>query len=390
MKITHLCLGCFFVDNYSYQENMLPKFHKILGYDVSVIASLQSFDKNGKASYLEHGGSYINEYGISIIRLDYRKGIRKINRKLKTYIGVFSALEQEAPDLLFIHGCQFWDMRTVIRYVKAHKRIKVFIDNHCDYSNSATNFLSKEIMHKIVWKYMAQKIEPYTTKFYGVLPARVDFLVDLYSLPKEKVKFLAMGADDEKVEEAQNEIVKKAIRAKYYIKEDDFLIMTGGKIDSAKKQTLLLMEAVKQIKDPKVKLIVFGSVTEDLRNKLNSLCNADKVQYIGWIQSQDAYKHFAVADLAVFPGRHSVFWEQVTGLGVPMIVKYWKGTTHVDLGGNVKFLYKDSIAEIKQAIEGLVNSEEYNEMQRIAVAKGMAVFSYKEIAKRSIMVGNRK
>ena len=37
MKIVHLCLGCFFPDNYSYQENMLPKFHKELGYDVKVL-----------------------------------------------------------------------------------------------------------------------------------------------------------------------------------------------------------------------------------------------------------------------------------------------------------------------------------------------------------------
>lgn len=52
MKVVHLCLGCFFPDNYSYQENMLPKFHKQLGYDVEVIASLATFDKNGKASFL--------------------------------------------------------------------------------------------------------------------------------------------------------------------------------------------------------------------------------------------------------------------------------------------------------------------------------------------------
>ena len=48
MKVVHLCLGSFFPDNYSYQENMFPKFHKQLGYDVEVIASLVSFDKNGK------------------------------------------------------------------------------------------------------------------------------------------------------------------------------------------------------------------------------------------------------------------------------------------------------------------------------------------------------
>jgi hypothetical protein len=384
MKITHVCLGSFFVDNYSYQENMLPKYHKILGYDVSIIASLQNFDKNGKASFLECGSSYINEYGIPVTRLDYRKGIQKINRKLKIYSDVYSCLEKEHPDILFIHGCQFWDMRTVLRYVKANKNVKVFIDNHCDYSNSATNFLSKEILHKILWRYLVQKIEPYTKKFYGVLPARVDFLVDLYKLPKEKVELLVMGADDEAVHAALNETSKKSIRAKYNIKGNDFLIMTGGKIDSAKKQTLLLMEAVKKINDPQIRLIVFGSITEYLKDELSSLCDGDKVIYIGWIQSQDSYKYFAAADLVVFPGRHSVFWEQVAGLGVPMIVKYWDGTTHVDLGGNVKLLYKDSIDEIKQIIENLVYSEGYNEMKRVAIKKGMATFSYKDIAKKSV------
>ena len=50
MKVLHICLACFFPDNYSYQENMLPKFHKELGYDVEVIASLASFDRNGKST----------------------------------------------------------------------------------------------------------------------------------------------------------------------------------------------------------------------------------------------------------------------------------------------------------------------------------------------------
>ena len=67
------------------------------------------------------------------------------------------------------------------------------------------------------------------------------------------------GADDEKVEEANNDFVRKEIRNKYNIKSDDFLIITGGKIDNAKRQTLLLMKAVKEMKQNNVKLLVFGS-----------------------------------------------------------------------------------------------------------------------------------
>ena len=66
MKVVHLCLGCFYPDNYSYQENMLPKFHKELGCDVEVIASVQSFDEHGKVCFLDKTGSYKNEYGIKV------------------------------------------------------------------------------------------------------------------------------------------------------------------------------------------------------------------------------------------------------------------------------------------------------------------------------------
>lgn len=384
MKVVHLCLGCFFPDNYSYQENMLPKFHKQLGYDVEVIASLVTFDKDGKGTFLEKGSTYQNEYDIKVTRLDYKKPI-KVYRKLKRYVGTYTAIEKAKPDILFIHGCQFMDMDEVVKYVKKHTTVRVYVDNHADFSNSGTNWLSKNVLHKILWRHAAHIIEPYTTKFYGVLPARVKWLENMYKLPKEKCELLVMGADDEKVEAALKPDVKAEIRKKYEIEPDDFLIMTGGKIDPWKTQTLLLMEAVGKIDNPKVKLIVFGSVTPDLKDKIRERCKGTKVQYIGWIDSANSYNYFAAADLVVFPGRHSVFWEQVAGLGIPMLCKYWEGTTHVDLGGNVEFLKEDSASEIKEKIEKLVNNpRKYNQMKRVAEEKGMETFSYKKIAERAL------
>ena len=162
-------------------------------------------------------------------------------------------------------------------------------------------FCLKNILYKIIWRYCAHLIEPYTTKFYGVLPARVDFLKNVYKLPEEKVELLVMGADDEKVAEARGESVRRQIRERYGIKPDDFLIMTGGKIDNAKRQTLLLMKAVKQIERADVKLIVFGSVIDELKEEINRLVDGTKIQYIGWVESEGSYKYFAASDLVVFP-----------------------------------------------------------------------------------------
>jgi len=383
MKIIHVALTGPFTDNWGYQDNLLSKYHKKLGYDVSLIVPKYRYDDNANI-IVDDRDSYVDENGIKIIRLKI-KGDRHLNYKFKRYVNLYSTIESENPDIIFVHGCQFMDIKVIVRYIQKHQNVKVFVDNHADFSNSARNFLSKNILHKIIWRYYAHSIEPYTTKFYGVLPARVDFLKDVYKLPKEKIELLVMGADDEEVEKAKDENVRKLIRSKYNIKQNDFLIVTGGKIDNAKKQTLLLMEAIKRIKNENVKLLIFGSVINDLKDKFNSLVDGEKVQYIGWVHSSDSYKYFAAADLVVFPGRHSVFWEQVVGLGIPMVVKYWRGTTHVDLGGNCKFLYNDSADEIYEVLLSLINNKnEIFKMKEVAETKGMKYFSYKNIALKAI------
>ena len=91
----------------------------------------------------------------------------------------------------------FLDICRLAKYVKAHPNIRVYVDNHADYSNSAQGWISEHILHRIIWKYCAHRIEPYTSVFWGVMPARVDFLINLYDLPKDKCKLLVMGADDE-------------------------------------------------------------------------------------------------------------------------------------------------------------------------------------------------
>ena len=384
MKIVHMCLCGPVTDGWSYQDNMISKFHVQLGYEVSIITSQWVWGTDGKM-YLYTNTNYVNENGVKMHRLSFNFGTN-INSKIKLFSKVYITIANEAPDIIFIHGCQFWDIRKVVKYLKKHSDVKVYVDNHADFSNSATNWLSKNILHKIVWRYCAKIIEPFTTKFYGVLPARVNFLKGVYKIPPEKTELLLMGADDEKVAMARSAKSIKQIRNKHNIANGDFLIVTGGKIDPAKSQTILLMEAVKRINFNYVKLILFGSITNDLKDKIISLIDNDKIQYIGWIDPDEAYNYFAASDLAVFPGRHSVLWEQVVGTGIPCVFKRWEGTTHVDIGGNCRFIDNDSIEEIERVLlEILDNNDLYNQIHAQA-QKGIKLFSYKDIAERSIKI----
>ena len=382
MKIMHLMLACFYIDNYSYQENLLPKYHKKQGHDVEIVASLFTFDKNGNGMWLPKADKYVNEHGTPVTRLEFKFG--KVSKMLRRYVGLENELERFEPELIFIHGVQFCDMDVVVKYLKKHPGVKVYADNHADFSNSAKGFVSRYVQHRVIWRRCARIINPFVTKFYGVLPARVDFLVSEYKLPKDKVELLVMGADDESVAEASNPQMVETIRRKYGIANDDFLIMYCGKTDNYKKQTLLLMDAVNSIYNPRLKLIVFGSVIPELKEEIEKRCS-DRVKYIGWVLAKDTYKYYAAANLACFPGRHSVFWEQVAGQGIPLLVKRWDGTTHVDCGGNVRFLVEDTMEEIKAKIEEIFSAGTYEKML-ISAKNASSMFMYSEIAKRSINV----
>lgn len=383
MNIVHLCLSGMITEGWTYQENMLIKYHQLMGHKVTVVTSQWIRNENGGVSKFEKT-DYIGEYEARYIRLPIMNN-DQIGNRFKRYRGLPEALEEANPDILFIHNFQFLDILKVTDFAKKHPEIRVYADNHNDFSNSARGFMSRYILHGVIWKYCAKRIEPFIRKFYGVLPVRVDFLETVYGFPKQKCELLIMGGDDEMVQRAAQPEVRSRIRAQYGIAEDDFLIVTGGKIDAFKTQTLLLMEAVQKLPHERVRLIVFGSVAQDLKERVETLADGKRVQYIGWVQATDSYDYFAAADLVVFPGRHSVFWEQVAAQGIPMLVKDWPGTHHVDLGGNVQFLREDSAGEIRLAIENLIaHPEVYQRMKSVAVEKGMKEFSYAAIAKRAI------
>ncbi|ERJ10938.1 glycosyltransferase [Haloplasma contractile] len=383
MKIVHVALCGPVTDYWTYQDNLLPKYHKINNHEVVMITSKYIYNSNGNL-ILDDRDSYINENEIKTIRIKI-KNDKPFHYRFKKYINLYNTLEKESPEIIFIHGVQFLDIYTIIKYLKKHPDVKVFVDNHADFSNSATNFFSRNFLHKILWRFTAKMIEPYTNVFYGVLPARADFLHDVYKIPTKKIKLLVMGADDEKVLEATSESVKKSIRKKFKIEPTDFLIVTGGKIDQAKKQTILLMKAVKELGIENVKLIVFGSIISKLEDEVNNIVDGKKIQYVGWVEPEESYKYFGSADLVVFPGRHSVFWEQVVALGIPLIVKHWEGTDHINLGENCRFLYEDSISEIKNIVEELIiDKDKYNKMKLFAENHAAHNFLYSKIAKKSI------
>ena len=380
MKIVHLCLSNFFIDDYSYQENMLAKYHVKMGYAVTVLASLVSFGKDGKRCMLDSPCEYINKDGVKVIRLAYKNDwLKKFNERLRRYKGTFAVLCHEEPDIIFVHGTSFMDVRWVVKYKKMRPATKIFADSHADWINSGRNWVSLHVQHKILWRYTTKQLVDVSEKIFGVLPVRCDFLSQVYKVPKENVEYLPMGVDDDAIPK-DVACVRKRVRSMLGLDDQDFLVVTGGKID-ALKNTLLLMQAVNKM-DKRVHLLVFGTVLPDIQEQFQKLL-LNNIHYVGWGNAQQVMDYLVAADVACFPGTHSTLWEEAVGVGVPCVFKSWQGMHHVNQNGNCVFLYNNSEQEIEQVLERFLDEDYYQDV--LEKAKVAAIqFRYSQIAKKAL------
>jgi len=388
MKILHCCLASFYIDNYSYQENILPKFHKKQGHDVRILASIETYNSNVELSYIEPS-SYTTPDDISISRIGYIRWLPKtVARKLRIYKGINKHLYDFRPDVIFMHDCQFLSILNFSKYAKKNKVI-LFIDSHTDFVNSGKSWISKNVLHKIIYKFCAKNIEKYTTKFYGTLPLRIDFLKDVYAIESSKIELLPFGADDSLFHWNAKHEIRIEVRKQLNITDDQLVFITGGKIDRRKNIHLLLKVWNELKQDNKLsltKLILFGKANEELKSEVGQLIKGQDIIYIDWLSSKEIHKYFFASDLAIFPGTHSVLWEEAVGLGLPCIFKKWEGIQHVDLGGNCKFIEEVNSDSIKDVLLRITNDKYlYKEMKVKAENFGPKIFIYSEIAKRSIL-----
>lgn len=379
MKIVHIIIAAAYKEGFGYQENILPAKHVELGLDTYIV----SYNVDNP-----DGSEYVNNDGVKVTMLPVNKSILSkihyISSFTKKAKGLLNYLEHISPNIIFVHGLQSIDSLTVCKYCKKHSNVKLYVDQHADYYNSPISKFSTRMYYKFIYGYIAHCLSKYAIKFWGVTPWRVDYLQKVYGVNPEKTALLVMGGDEALVDWDNRKDIRKGFRLKYNIPEDAFLVISGGKIDRTK-NIHLLVEAVGKLKEDNVFLLVFGSLTEEMKDYCIPLF-IDNVQYIGWLDSKAVYPYFLSADLAVFPGTHSVLWEQAMACGIPGIFKDWDGGfSHIDCGGNA-LLLKDISAETLacEIVKLIKESQKYSEMKSVAENKARREFSYIEIAKRSI------
>ncbi len=384
MKILHLALQAPYNEGWGYQENLLTKYQAKAGHDVTLITTCMMNNSNAKITVCAPE-DYISPDGFRVIRLQSKKVLCRKFSSVFQIFEIYDLLKSIAPDFIMVHGLGTYSVLQVKKYVKKiNPKCTVVADNHLDYNNCPMFKKGfKNYLLRLSWRIMNKGMQKYYSTVYGVAPKRVDVITDIFGIPSDMTDLLPAGADNDMIDFENRDSISSAIRKKHNIEKDDFLIIAGGKIDN-KKNIDVLMEAICQIDRDDVKLIVFGNCSDEMQPRIEAFSKHKSIRYIGWISSENTYNYFLAADLIVFPGLHSVMWEQACAAKTPCLFRYLDGFNHIDVGGNCDFLEDITTAGIKEKVESLIFTEKYFKMKEVANSEKTSFFLYSEIAKKSL------
>lgn len=379
MRIVHIAPNSPYNDYWGYQENLLPKYQAKIGHDVIVITTILK-QREGRIVDTEESEYQLTD-GVKVIRRKWKKYPFRVLTNLCAKLSVKDLLKELHPDFIFFHGLVSTTIFEAIKYKKKENPSCIIVqDNHMDYYNSRS---FSDLHGKIIrtfYRIIALRSIKDVERVYGVTPWRQQYARDYFNIPADKTDLLIMGADDEKIHFERKSEIRKEIREQYHIAEEDFLIVTGGKINESKK-IHVLMEAVN--KTDNVKLIVFGEIEPDIQEQINKQ-KSNKNIMIGWIPAEKTYDYYLASDLVCFPGTHSVMWEQACACKVPCLFAKWDGMKHVNNGGNSDFIDDITAEGLQSKIEELQFTEKYYEMRENAESDKTNIYLYSNIARKSL------
>jgi glycosyltransferase involved in cell wall biosynthesis len=303
MKIVHFCLSCFYIDNFAYQENELVAQNVADGHDVVVIASTETYGDDGRLHYLSPG-TYIGSDGARVIRLPYRQFLPHFAmRKLRMHPYVYKLLITEDPDTILFHGLCGWELITVARYVKTHPAVKLYVDSHEDFNNSARTIISKYLLHLCYYRWIVRKSLPSIDTILCISVDTITFVRHVYGVSAKNIELFPLGGSI--VSDAEYAETRSRIRKSHSLQTDHLVFIQSGKIDYSKK-LLEALGAFSSLGNPNLVFFVVGYLHHEVKDQVFAFMRRDsRIRFLGWKTPSQLRELLCAADIYVQPGTQS-------------------------------------------------------------------------------------
>lgn len=317
MKIMHLCVSCFYIDDYRYQENELVREHVATGHDVLVVASTETYLDNLTLGYTVPG-DYMGSDGARVIRLPYGGfGPFFLRKKLRMHDRLAEILKDFCPDVIVFHGLCGWELRTAAKYKRENPSVKLYVDSHEDANNSAVGKLSK-LLHKFYYRPLIRSALPYIDKVLCISLETIDFCQKQYGISQGDMEFFPLGghiADD-----ASYLALRRENRAALNVDDRNVVFIQSGKFDT-KKKLVQSVRAFSKTKSDAFRFLIVGQLHESIAEQVNQVAQQDpRIIFLGWKTADELYGLLCAADVYVQPGSQSATMQMSLCARRPVII----------------------------------------------------------------------
>lgn len=316
MNILHIGLVSHFTESMLYQDNYLSELNAQDGHNVVFITDVFIY-RDGKLIETVECDKVLDNK-VRLIRLKYDYIINTfISRKIQKVKKIVKYLNILEPDVILYHGLCGYELMDVARYVKNNRDVLFYIDSHENFNNTAKNIISK-LAYKYIHGFFIKKALPYAKKILYIGYPEKKYIKEMYDISEDKLEYFPLGGI----------IIDKEIQKKYRqeiindmsFPNDVIICSHSGKIDKLKK-TDQVIKAFSNVRDNRFRLLIYGSIQDELKTEINSLIEKDKrIYFLGWKNSNQQERILAATDLYIQPGSASATAQVALCCGCALIV----------------------------------------------------------------------
>jgi 1,2-diacylglycerol 3-alpha-glucosyltransferase len=387
MKI--LMIIDFYGIGQQYQENLLAKYYALAGHEVHIICSTfkDIFSYNTDAPNISSDHEVENDGNAVIYRTPYKI---KYKNLFKVFEDISPRVEAIKPDLIYIHNI-ILNIHQVTDYLDRNSQARMIMDFHIDYSNAGQSWKARHFLHGFIRKHYLNRYLKYFAAIFSIVPNSTKFLNEIYKIPLNRIQLLPLGYDEEVSERIRATTDRNEIRKQLGIGENNFVVISGGKLVK-EKRTDLLINAIKKINRKDIHLVLFGealSETDPYNLLLKESSEGVNVHFLGWLNGEQILTQMNAADLAVFPASQSVLWQQSIGMYLPLMVgdSGNQDPTYLNKNNNMIILKREEInvEVIAEKISMLLNSPDLlQSMKEGAQKTAQEYLKYSKICEKTL------
>lgn len=315
MKIFFVCVGNPFTEEMLYKENYFIREAVNEGHQVLVAASTQKYI-DGKCTDISPGEKCIGGY--RLIRMPRKRIINDfITGKIRKTDDLYPAIVAFKPDLIFYACAQIYNIQDAKNIKERLPAVKIVLDFSTKYLNSARNWLSLNILHKLIYRRWLQKALPYVDRIFYISAESREFIKEVYGLPDEKLEYNNLPG--KLIPPGQKLEFREQFISGHGLSEDNIIFVHSGKMGKLKR-TVELLECFKRVQNPRFRLFIAGSFESDIEDEAKELIRDDgRTAYLGFVDGDELTRILCAADLYLQPGTISQTSQTAICCGCPIL-----------------------------------------------------------------------